>query len=103
MTIVCVPDVDKTGEVRNPPLVPIVVGAMRLVPSGLRIDTEEELMVTALMIRPTLDPAVPSKTTRAFCPALVVVTVTVGPSGVIVANTSFAPKTVRVADLVLSP
>ena len=101
--IVYVPVTGNAGEDRNPPLVDTEVGTMRLLPSGFRMETAEEMIVTELMIRPILDPAVPSKTTRAFCPEFVVVTVTGDPLTVIVAKTSLAPKILRVADLVFSP
>jgi hypothetical protein len=54
-------------------------------------------IVTLVIARLTRPPAVPSNVSRAFCPAVVVVTVTAGPPGTIGVGVSVTSFTVTVA------
>ena len=86
--MVYVPATGKVWVPIDPPLVPTEVET-RFVPSGFRIDTVvlqqiEVPMVTLLISRLTCWPAVPLKVNRAFCPGVVMFTVTAAPPGVIV-------------------
>jgi hypothetical protein len=59
------------------------VGATRAVPSGRRSETRV-LQQAGPILTLTRSPVVPSKVTLAFCPGVVVVTVSGGPPGVVV-------------------
>ncbi len=77
----------------KPPLVPKFVAERSAVPSGFRIETfadeqHDVPIVTSVSLRLMRRPAVPLKTTAAFCPGTFTPTETGAPPGMTVASAS---------------